>query len=294
MAAAVDDEALRMPCFRGGSGKWAYCTGGPTQTSGSPTTLSSCPGESVELVVLVRIVLVTSEGCAGRALPGFVPARFREASTCDACGGTAAVEGAFRSCAADHDGRNRRLRGVVEPVMAMVPRAVISSPFDDGPADVKPGGGATCDLLLSVDEVPPLPLRFRRLYFSISSASRSRIRLTMNEACVGVGGFSNRDCGGPGEGSENVPLLLAEDALSSRCCGGRDCDVEDDIDDRLVPKAGPSPVLSKSPLSVVVVVPEPLRIRTEAVQVTLSFIGTGGGRSKSDMPSPHSCPRAAA
>lgn len=59
MAAAVDDEALRMPpCFRGGSGKWAYCTGGPVKVSGS----SSCRGESVELVVLVRIVLGVSEG----------------------------------------------------------------------------------------------------------------------------------------------------------------------------------------------------------------------------------------
>ena len=118
----------------------------------------------------------------------------------------------------------------------------------------------------------------------------------MDEACVGVGGFSKRDWEGPGDGSENVPLLLVDDRLSDRCEGrDRGCwDVEDDIDDRLVPIAGPSPVLSKSPLSEVVVVPEPLRIRTDVVQVAMSLIGKGGGRSRSAVPAPHSCPWAAA
>jgi hypothetical protein len=118
-----------------------------------------------------------------------------------------------RSCAAENEGL-RLLRGVVDPVMATEASAVISSPFADGPAEVKliP----FCDLL-SVDDVPPLPLRFLLIYFSISSASRSRIRFTIGDrelVCVS-GGLSVRPCEGPGEGK--VPVLLADDRLSGRC-----------------------------------------------------------------------------
>lgn len=185
-------------------------------------------------------------------------------------------EGELLSCAADHDGRNR-LRGDVEPVIANELSAVISSPFADGPADVKLDIGTTCGLALSVEEVSPLPLRLRLLYFSISSASRSRIRSTMgdknDDLCVGAWAFSNVGCDGPGEGTERVPLLLAEDTFSGRWeeewmagvgRGQSCCDGEDDNDDRLVPIV-PTPKSSTSPLSVVVVAPEPLRIRTPAM-----------------------------
>lgn len=185
-------------------------------------------------------------------------------------------EGELLSCAADHDGRNR-LRGDVEPVIANELSAVISSPFADGPADVKLDAGTTCDLALSVEEVSPLPLRFRLLYFSISSASRSRIRSTMgdknDDLCVGAWGFNNVGCEGPGEDTETVPLLLAEDTFSGRWeeewmagvgRGHNCCDGEDDNDDKLVPIV-PTPESSISPLSVVVVAPEPLRMRTPVI-----------------------------
>jgi hypothetical protein len=54
------------------------------------------------------------------------------------------------------------------------------------------------------DAVPALPLRFRRIYFSLASASRSRIRLTIAEEFV-----RGRDCeGGGGEYCKNVPCRL--------------------------------------------------------------------------------------
>jgi hypothetical protein len=92
--------------------------------------------------------------------------------------------------------------------------AVISSPFAEGPAEVKLF--PFCDLL-SVDAVPALPLRFLLMYFSISSASRSRMRFTIGDSELGCtrGGLSVSPCEGPGEGK--VPVLLAEDMLSDRC-----------------------------------------------------------------------------
>lgn len=152
----------------------------------------------------------------GRKLPGFVPDLFREASASDDCVVTGTMEGDVRNCAAEKDGRNR-LRGVVDPAIAKE-SAVISSPLEEGPAELK--FSPDCDLL-SVEDVPPLPLRFRLMYFSISSASRSRIRVTIgdNDDVGGGGGLRNSVCEGPGEGSEKVPLLLAEEMLSGRCGG---------------------------------------------------------------------------
>lgn len=208
----------------------------------------------------------------------------------------------MRSCAAEREGL-KLFRGDVDPMMPMEVNAVISSPFADGPAEVK--FIPFCDLL-SVDDVPALPLRFLLMYFSISSASRSRIRFTIGDselACVS-GGLSVSACEGPGEGK--VPVLLAEDMLSDRCewewvywleGDFEGCDVVDDAerDERLVPCLGPSPALSISPLSDVAVVrlpPEPLRIRGMFI-ILGGFNGVSGGLSKGGT-QPHSLPRAAA
>lgn len=65
-------------------------------------------------------------------------------------------------------------------------RGVISSPFAGGPT-FEP----FCDLL-SVEEVPWLPLRFRLKYFSIASASRSRIRFAIGDSAdAGLTGGPN-------------------------------------------------------------------------------------------------------
>lgn len=74
--------------------------------------------------------------CAGRALDGFVPDRFLRASAwlfwvCAARG-----DGVVRSCAAENEGL-RDFRGAVDPVMVKEASAVISSPFAEGPAEVK-------------------------------------------------------------------------------------------------------------------------------------------------------------
>jgi len=76
------------------------------------------------------------------------------------------------SCAADAEGRN--FRGVTDPLIS----AVISSPLEEGPADAK--YEPFWDLL-SVEAVPWLPLRFRFRYFSIASASLSRMRFATGD-----------------------------------------------------------------------------------------------------------------
>lgn len=48
------------------------------------------------------------------------------------------------------------------------------------------------------------------MYFSMASASRSRIRVAMGDkAAAGLGKVGC--CDGPGDETENVPVLLAED-----------------------------------------------------------------------------------
>jgi len=109
----------------------------------------------------------------------------------------------------------------------------MSSPAD-GPADenVDP----VCDFV----SVEALPLRFRLMYFSMASASRSRIRVAIGDnaaAGLGKGGAS----GGPGEDTENVPVLLAEDMFPEvlEVCPplyevpleyGEGCEGDDDVD----------------------------------------------------------------
>jgi hypothetical protein len=67
------------------------------------------------------------------------------------------------------EGRNRR-RGVLDPLE--VNSAEISSPFAEGPTLEK----------FDPFSVPELPLRFRLRYFSIASASRSRMRVAIADA----------------------------------------------------------------------------------------------------------------
>lgn len=85
------------------------------------------------------------------------------------------------------DGRNRR--GVVDPLGGRL--VDTSSSCNEGhaaPADEDP----FCDLL-SVEDVPWLPLRFLFMYFSIASASLSRTRVANGDradmvplVCCGV------------------------------------------------------------------------------------------------------------
>lgn len=120
------------------------------------------------------------EDCPGRTLLGFVPALFRDASLCAGCVGIGTEEGEVRSCAAEKDGR-RSLREAIVPVIASEEMLSSSSPLAGDPTE--PNVSPACDLL-SVEDVPALPLRFRLMYFSISSASRSRIRFTMGDSDV--------------------------------------------------------------------------------------------------------------
>jgi len=108
-----------------------------------------------------------------RAVVGLVliPERDRASG----CGGGLCV---VRSCAADTDGLN--FLGVSDPFMS----AVISSPLADGPADAK---FEPFEDLLSVDDVPWLPLLLRLRYFSMASASLSRMRFTIGDS-ADVGG----------------------------------------------------------------------------------------------------------
>jgi hypothetical protein len=79
----------------------------------------------------------------------------------------------------------------------------MSSPLAEGPADEKVD--PVCDFV----SVEALPLRFRLMYFSIASASRSRIRVAIGDRAAA--GLCKGATGGPGEETENVPVLLAED-----------------------------------------------------------------------------------
>ena len=106
----------------------------------------------------------------GLSMAGLVPDRLR--GSFDAF--VVIVSGCvlLRSCAAEADGRNRR-RGATDP------SAVMSSLSFGGGA----GGGdaeSFCDGV-SVDAVVALPLRCRSLYFSIASASRSRMRVAIGD-----------------------------------------------------------------------------------------------------------------
>ena len=111
----------------------------------------------------------------------------------------------LRSCAADNEGRNT-FRGVLVPLARFDESDDISSPLADGPADEKVD--PFCDLV-SVDA---LPLRFRLIYFSMASASRSRIRVAIGDRAAAGLGMTGAS-GGPGEDAEKVPVLLVEDTF---------------------------------------------------------------------------------
>ena len=116
-----------------------------------------------------------------------------------------------RSCAAEKEGR-RRLRGVLEPLAAGDVREEMSSPLEEGPADEK--FDPFWDLL-SVDELPD---RLRRIYFSMASASRSRIRVAMGDSeMVGGTGALSRDDGG--DDTTNVLEVPAESTVLERLEG---------------------------------------------------------------------------
>jgi hypothetical protein len=133
----------------------------------------------------LRIGAGVRDAALGLVAVGFVPARLRNVS-----GGVTPVviiEGGCvfaLNCAADTEGRNC-FRGVLAPLTISGVSDVISSPLADGPADEKID--PVCDFV-SVDA---LPLRFRRMYFSIASASRSSIRVAIGESVadgLGKGG----------------------------------------------------------------------------------------------------------
>lgn len=112
---------------------------------------------------------------AGLSIAGLVPDRLRGSPW---LGGTDSGWGFVRNCAAEADGRKRR-RGATEPIVPIDDSAEISSVSFGGGA-----GGGDVDSLwegLSVDAVVALPLRCRSLYFSIASASRSRIRVAIGD-----------------------------------------------------------------------------------------------------------------
>jgi hypothetical protein len=159
----------------GGPGNLANSLGGPMYDSGSS---ARCPGAGPPLVLAcVRDGTAewgnTCESLGGenvggfaRMVVGFVPARVRGPSGGTGGGGDLGV----RSWAADTDGRSCFRRGATDPCRG---REDISSPFAEGPADE--GFDEYWDLI-SVDA---LPLRFRRMYFSIASASCRSVRVAM-------------------------------------------------------------------------------------------------------------------
>lgn len=100
-------------------------------------------------------------------LEGLVPDRVRNESAVVGVAPVVIIEGVGcvydLSWAADAEGRNI-FRGVVLPLAGTEGgRDMISSPLADGPTDEK--FDPLCDLV----SVEPLPLRFRRRYFSIAS-----------------------------------------------------------------------------------------------------------------------------
>jgi hypothetical protein len=108
------------------------------------------------------------------------------------------------SCAADNDGR-KIFRGVLVPLAWFDESDVMSSTLAEGPTDEKVD--PVCDFV----SVEALPLRFRLIYFSIASASRSSIRVAIGDSAA-AGLCRGGARGGPGEETENVPVLLvAED-----------------------------------------------------------------------------------
>jgi len=111
---------------------------------------------------------------------GLVPDRLRKSAVCGdkAVAITDGGSGVVLSCAAEKEVRSR-LRGVVEPLIGGDVNEAMSSPFADGPAEEN--CDPFCDLA-SVDEVPWLPLRFRFIYFSMASASRSRMRVATGDS----------------------------------------------------------------------------------------------------------------
>ena len=99
-------------------------------------------------------------------LDGLVPDRLRNDSELVGVAPVVIIEGVGwvfdLNCAADADGRN-----IFREVMALADieggRDIISSPLAEGPTDEK------FDPLWDFVSVEPLPLRFRRKYFSIAS-----------------------------------------------------------------------------------------------------------------------------
>lgn len=140
----------------GGSGNTANLLGGPVKLSGSSRRLSSREprrraddGEAVLLDIEDERETKGRLKIAGREEVGFVPARMRFSGGW----GLVAGGGFDINCDVDIDGLNRR--GVVEPLGGRLFRDVVSS-LTEGPAEDE----SFCDLL-SVEDVPWLPLRFR-------------------------------------------------------------------------------------------------------------------------------------
>jgi hypothetical protein len=112
------------------------------------------------------------------ATVGLVPARFLDVVSCEGvC--VVTIKGAFRSCAAENEGRKRR-RAAIDPLTSG--SEARSSPFTDGPEETRvlptgaPGEGEETPDSVVLTSVDPLPLRFRRRYASIALASCSRTR----------------------------------------------------------------------------------------------------------------------
>ena len=100
-------------------------------------------------------------------LDGLVPDRLRNDSELVGVAPVVIIEGVGcvfdLNCAADADGRNIFREVMAPPADIEGGRDIISSPLAEGPTDEK------FDPLCDFVSVEPLPLRFRRKYFSIAS-----------------------------------------------------------------------------------------------------------------------------
>lgn len=208
---------LRSAASAGGGGNLAKSLEGPTNSfslveSRERVALMS-GGRSGVVDVCVGVAgdegsaLETVEGECWYRCSGSVPDRLRD-SDCRVEFGDTRGCGAARNCAAEADGRSIR-RGATDPTVTSDCKDAISSspdflPLDDTADPFSDG--------VSVDVVAALPLRCRSLYFSIASASRSRMRLAMGDrlgATVWAGASDEYGCG-VGEGTLNRLLLPAE------------------------------------------------------------------------------------
>lgn len=116
---------------------------------------------------------------------------------------------------AEADGLNRR-RGATDPTVTNECRAARSSSSAGGAIDEL--GVPFCEGESVVDAVVALPLRCLILYFSIASASRSRIRVAIGDNTEA--GFEATDAP-PGDRAGKLLVELPEGWAGEYAIGGR-------------------------------------------------------------------------